>query len=92
MMARRSKKESGYKKRVSPDLALGGLDIPHPEDIITGFQQNLIQRILQKNTRQIPSVLPDMLEGLLYTKSADPLFTTTFSNWDQSNGEPLVGS
>jgi len=53
------------KKRVSADIALGGLGIQHPADTIIGFQQNLIQRILQKNSRQIPSLLPELLEGLL---------------------------
>jgi hypothetical protein len=44
---------------------MGGLKIAHPKELVKGFQQNLIQRILQKDTLDIPSLLPDLLQGLL---------------------------
>jgi exonuclease III len=53
------------KHRVSASLQMGGLDIPHPEDLVKGFQLNIIQRILLKDDRNIPSLLPDLLQGLL---------------------------
>ncbi len=53
------------KDRVSADIEMGGLKIAHPKELVKGFQQNLIQRILQKDTLDIPSLLPDLLQGLL---------------------------
>ena len=52
-------------KRISANLSMGGLKIQHPKETVCGFQQNLIQRILLKNTRGIPSLLPELLNGLL---------------------------
>jgi len=53
------------KRRIAAEFDMGGLKIPHPMDVITGFQQNLIQRIVQKEPKNIPSLLPEMLRGLL---------------------------
>ena len=53
------------KQRISAELSMGGLQISHPRDIIVGLQQNLIQRILEKGTRQIPSLLPQILNNIL---------------------------
>jgi hypothetical protein len=44
---------------------MGGLKISHPRDVVTGFQENLIQRILNKTQKNIPSLLPQLLQGLL---------------------------
>ena len=54
------------KDRVSADIEMGGLKIAHPKELVKGFQQNLIQRILQKDTLNIPSLLPELLQGLLH--------------------------
>jgi exonuclease III len=53
------------KHRISASLVMGGLDIPLPQDLISGFQQNIIQRIILKDVRNIPSLLPTLLQGLL---------------------------
>jgi len=61
------------RKRIGADFAMGGLMIPHPKEIVTGFQQNLIQRIFQKNTLGIPSQLPLLLDTLLARVNRPPL-------------------
>ena len=53
------------KARVAAPPSMGGLKISHPRDVVTGLQQNLIQRILNKTQRNIPSLLPQLLQGLL---------------------------
>ena len=53
------------KARVAAPPSMGGLKISHPRDVVTGFQQNLIQRILNKTQKNIPSLLPQLLQGLL---------------------------
>ena len=53
------------KDRVSASFEMGGLQIVHPKDLIIGFQQNLIQRILLKDQLNVPSLLPELLQGLL---------------------------
>ena len=53
------------KARVAAPPSMGGLKISHPREVVTGFQQNLIQRILNKTQRNIPSLLPQLLQGLL---------------------------
>ncbi len=50
------------KKRISAGLEMGGLGIPHHDETIQGFRQNLIQKIYRQN----PSAhLPTILAGLL---------------------------
>ena len=53
------------RSRVAAPPSMGGLKISHPRDVVTGFQQNLIQRILNKNKKNIPSLLPQLLQSLL---------------------------
>jgi hypothetical protein len=36
------------KKRIAAGLEMGGLGIPHPDEIIQGFRQNLIRKSLNK--------------------------------------------
>ena len=60
-----SRRRRVARDRISADLNMGGLRIPHPDDIIRGFQQNLIQRIILKESQDIPSLLPSLLRGIL---------------------------
>jgi hypothetical protein len=57
------------KKQLFAGLEMGGLGIPHPEKIIRGFQQNLIQKIYKKGlhtpTASLPCILVGLLEGKL---------------------------
>jgi hypothetical protein len=44
---------------------MGGLGIPHPDEIIQGFRQNLVQKIV-KQARNTPNAyMPRILAGLL---------------------------
>ena len=61
------------KKRMGADFAMGGLMIPHPKEVVIGFQQNLVQRIYQKNILGIPSQLPMLLDTLLARVNRPPL-------------------
>jgi hypothetical protein len=36
------------KKKLSAELEIGGLGIPHPDETIKGFQQNLFKIFLSK--------------------------------------------
>jgi len=53
------------KRRIAAEFDMEGLKLTHPMDVLTGFQQNLIKRIIQKEAKNIPSLLPEMLRGLL---------------------------
>jgi hypothetical protein len=53
------------KTRIAAGLEMGGLGIPHPDEIIQGFRQNLLQKI-SKQARNNPNAhLPRTLAGLL---------------------------
>jgi hypothetical protein len=53
------------KQRISAGLDMRGLGIPHPDEIIQGFRQNLIKKINRQH-RQNPSAhLSTILAGLL---------------------------
>ncbi len=53
------------KTRIAAGFEMGGLGIPHPDEIIQGFRQNLLQKI-SKQTRSNPNAhLPRILAGLL---------------------------
>ncbi len=53
------------KKRLSAGLKLEGLGIPHSDETIRGFQQNLIQKIYKKGLHTLTASLPSILLGLL---------------------------
>jgi hypothetical protein len=53
------------KKRISAGLEMGGLGIPHPDETIQGFRQNLIQKIYKQHRRNPAAHLPSVLAGLL---------------------------
>jgi hypothetical protein len=53
------------KKRLSAGLKLGGLGIPHSEETIQGFQQNLIQKIYKNGLHTPTASLLSILLGLL---------------------------
>jgi hypothetical protein len=53
------------KNRLAAGLEMGGLGIPHPDEIIQGFRQNLIQRIVKQSRNNPTSCLPRILAGLL---------------------------
>ncbi len=53
------------KKRNAASLEMGGLGIPHPDEIIQGFHQNLIQRIVKQSRINPAACLPRILAGLL---------------------------
>jgi hypothetical protein len=54
------------KKRISTGLEMGGLGIPHPDETIQGFRQNLIQKIFYRQYWLQPAAhLPTILTGLL---------------------------
>jgi hypothetical protein len=44
---------------------MGGLGIPHPDEIIQGFRQNLLQKIFKQNRNNPTAHLPRILAGLL---------------------------
>jgi hypothetical protein len=44
---------------------MGGLGIPHPDEIIQGFRQNLLQKISKQARRDPNAHLPRILAGLL---------------------------
>ena len=61
----KTKRRLVAKKRISAGLDMGGLGIPHPDETIQGFQQNLLQKIYRKN-RTDPTANPSsILLGLL---------------------------
>ncbi len=53
------------KKWIAAGLEMGGLGIPHPDEIIQGFRQNLIQRIAKQSRNNPAACLPRILAGLL---------------------------
>ncbi len=53
------------KKRISAGLDMGGLGIPHPDETIQGFRQNLIQKIYRQHRQNPAAHLPIILAGLL---------------------------
>jgi hypothetical protein len=53
------------KKRNSAVLEMGGLGIPHRDETIQGFTQNLIQKIYRQYRQQPTAHLPAILTGLL---------------------------
>jgi hypothetical protein len=53
------------KKRIAAGLEMGGLGIPHPDETIQGFRQNLIQKIFRQNRNNPAAHLPTILAGLL---------------------------
>jgi hypothetical protein len=53
------------RKRIAAGLEMGGLGIPHPDEIIQGFRQNLIQKIVKQSRNNPASCLPRILAGLL---------------------------
>jgi hypothetical protein len=53
------------KKSISAGLEMGGLGIPHPDETIQGFRQNLIQKIYKQHRRNPAAHLPSILAGLL---------------------------
>jgi hypothetical protein len=44
---------------------MGGLGIPHPDETIQGFRQNLIQKIYRQHRQNPAAHLPTILAGLL---------------------------
>jgi hypothetical protein len=44
---------------------MGGLGIPHPDEAIRGFQQNLLQKVYKKGLQIPTAILPSTLLGLL---------------------------
>jgi hypothetical protein len=53
------------KNRLAAGLEMVGLGIPHPDEIIQGFRQNLIQRIVKQARNNPTACLPRILAGLL---------------------------
>ncbi len=53
------------KKRISAGLEMGGLGIQHPDEIIQGFQLNLLQKIHKQGMAHPAGNLPSILTGLL---------------------------
>ncbi len=53
------------KKRIAAGLEMGGLGIPHPDETIQGFRQNLIQKIFKQHRNNPAAHLPTILDGLL---------------------------
>jgi hypothetical protein len=53
------------KKRISAGLEMGGLGIQHPDEIIQGFQLNLLQKIYKQGRVHPAGSLPTILTGLL---------------------------
>ncbi len=53
------------KKRISAGLEMGGLGIQHPDEIIQGFQLNLLQKIYKQGRMHPAGNLPIILTGLL---------------------------
>jgi hypothetical protein len=45
---------------------MGSFGIPHPDETIQGFRQNLIQKMYKKHRLQPTAHLPSILAGLLY--------------------------
>ena len=42
------KRRTVAKNRISASIELGGLNIPHPRNVVKGLQINLIQKLFQK--------------------------------------------
>jgi hypothetical protein len=53
------------KKRISAGLEMGGLGIQHPDEIIQGFQLNLLQKTDKQGRAHPAGNLPSSLSGLL---------------------------
>jgi hypothetical protein len=53
------------KKRISAGIEMGGLGIQHPDEIIQGFQLNLLQKIHKQGRAHLAGNLPSILTGLL---------------------------
>jgi hypothetical protein len=53
------------KRRISAGLEMGGLGIQHPDEIVQGFQLNLLQKIHKQGRTHPTSNLPTILTGLL---------------------------
>ncbi len=53
------------RRRISAGLEMGGLGIQHPDEIIQGFQLNLLQKIHKQGRAQPAGNLPSILTGLL---------------------------
>jgi hypothetical protein len=53
------------KRRISAGIEMGGLGIQHPDEIIQGFQLNLLQKIHRQGRTNPALNLPTILSGLL---------------------------
>jgi hypothetical protein len=53
------------KNRIAAGLEMGGLGIPHSDEIIQGFRQNLLQKISKQSRNNPSALLPRILAGLL---------------------------
>jgi hypothetical protein len=61
----KQKRRQVAKKRISAGLEMGRLGIQHPDEIIQGFQLNLLQRIHKQGRAHPAGNLPSILTGLL---------------------------
>jgi hypothetical protein len=55
------------KKRLLAGSEMDGLGIPHPDEMIRGFQQDLLLKIYKKGHQTSTASLPSILLGLLYS-------------------------
>jgi hypothetical protein len=53
------------KRRISAGIEMGGLGIQHPDEIVQGFQLNLLQKIHRQGRMNPTLNLPTILSGLL---------------------------
>jgi hypothetical protein len=61
----KQKRRLAAKNRLAAGLEMGGLGIPHPDEIIQGFRQNLIQKIVKQARNNPTAYMPRILAGLL---------------------------
>jgi hypothetical protein len=68
------------KKQISAGLEMGGLGIPHPDEIINGVRQNFLQKIYRQYCQQPTAHLPAILT------QPDLAFLIIFNGWVRNSG------